>query len=58
MPEFHPVLLRSVWHCGGGKRGVQKISAKNGSTVAALEVKVDSYLVETDVYFPKDLNLI
>ena len=30
---------------------------KGGAPVAALEVKVDSYVLETDVHFPTDLNL-
>jgi hypothetical protein len=31
---------------------------KDGAPVAALEVKVDSYVLETDVHFPTDLNLL
>jgi hypothetical protein len=31
---------------------------KGGAPVAALEVKVDSYVLETDVHFPTDLNLL
>jgi hypothetical protein len=31
---------------------------KAGAPLAALEVKVDSYVVETDVHFPTDLNLL
>ncbi len=31
---------------------------KGGAPVAALEIKVDSYVLETDVHFPTDLNLL
>ena len=31
---------------------------KDGAPVAALEVKVDSYVLEADVHFPTDLNLL
>ena len=31
---------------------------KDGAPLAALEVKVDSYVLETDVHFPTDLNLL
>jgi transposase, IS5 family len=31
---------------------------KDGALLAALEVKVDSYVLETDVHFPTDLNLL
>ena len=31
---------------------------KDGAPGAALEVKVDSYVLETDVHFPTDLNLL
>ncbi len=31
---------------------------KGGAPVAALEVKVDTYVLETDVHFPTDLNLL
>jgi hypothetical protein len=31
---------------------------KGGAPVAALAVKVDSYVLETDVHFPTDLNLL
>ena len=31
---------------------------KGGAPLAALEVKVDTYVLETDVHFPTDLNLL
>ena len=31
---------------------------KDGAPLAALELKVDSYVLETDVHFPTDLNLL
>ncbi len=31
---------------------------KGGAPVAALELKVDTYVLETDVHFPTDLNLL
>jgi hypothetical protein len=31
---------------------------KGGAPVAALEIKVDTYVLETDVHFPTDLNLL
>ena len=31
---------------------------RDGAPVAALEVKVDTYVLETDVHFPTDLNLL
>jgi len=42
-------------HCGRRTGGVRK---KGGAPVAALEIKVDSYVLETDVHFPTDLNLL
>lgn len=42
-------------HRGGWKSGVRK---KGGAPLAALEVKVDTYVLETDVHFPTDLNLL
>jgi IS5 family transposase len=38
-----------------GREGFAK---KAGAPLAALEVKVDSYVLETDVHFPTDLNLL
>ena len=37
--------------------GREVFAKKGGAPVAALEVKVDSYVLETDVHFPTDLNL-
>ena len=39
--------------CRGGTRGVRK---KGGAPRTALEVKVDTYVLETDVHFPTGLN--
>jgi IS5 family transposase len=38
--------------------GREVFANKAGAPVAALEVKVDSYVLETDVHFPTDLNLL
>ena len=38
--------------------GREVFAKKVGAPVAALEIKVDSYVVETDVHFPTDLNLL
>jgi hypothetical protein len=38
--------------------GREVFAKKGGAPVAALEVKVDSYVLETDVHFPTDLNLL
>jgi hypothetical protein len=38
-----------------GREGFAK---KGGAPLAALEVKVDTYVLETDVHFPTDLNLL
>jgi len=38
--------------------GREVFAKKEGAPVAALEVKVDSYVLETDVHFPTDLNLL
>jgi hypothetical protein len=38
--------------------GREVFAKKGGAPVAALEVKVDTYLLETDVHFPTDLNLL
>ena len=37
-------------------RGV--FAKKDGAPLAALEIKADSYVLETDVHFPTDLNLL
>ena len=38
--------------------GREVFANKAGAPVAALEIKVDSYVLETDVHFPTDLNLL
>ena len=38
--------------------GREVFAKKDGAPGAALEVKVDSYVLETDVHFPTDLNLL
>ena len=38
--------------------GREVFAKKGGAPVAALEVKVDSYVLESDVHFPTDLNLL
>ena len=38
--------------------GHEVFAKKAGAPLAALEVKMDSYVLETDVHFPTDLNLI
>jgi len=38
--------------------GREVFAKKGGAPGAALEVKVDSYVLETDVHFPTDLNLL
>jgi len=38
--------------------GREVFAKKAGAPVAALEVKVDSYVLETDVHFPTDVNLL
>jgi len=38
--------------------GREVFAKKGGAPVAALVVKVDSYVLETDVHFPTDLNLL
>jgi IS5 family transposase len=38
--------------------GREVFAKKAGAPVAALEVKVDSYVLEADVHFPTDLNLL
>jgi hypothetical protein len=38
--------------------GREVFAKKSGAPLAALEVKVDSYVLETDVHFPTDLNLL
>ena len=38
--------------------GREVFAKKGGAPLAALEVKVDTYVLETDVHFPTDLNLL
>jgi IS5 family transposase len=38
--------------------GREVFAKKDGAPVAALEVKADTYVLETDVHFPTDLNLL
>ena len=38
--------------------GREVFAKKAGAPVVALEVKVDTYVLETDVHFPTDLNLL
>ncbi len=38
--------------------GREVFKKKEGAPVPALEVKVDTYVLETDVHFPTDLNLL
>ena len=38
--------------------GTEVFAKKGGAPLAALEVKVDTYVLETDVHFPTDLNLL
>jgi hypothetical protein len=41
-----------------GAAGREVFAKKGGAPVAALEVKVDTYVLESDVHFPTDLNLL
>ena len=38
--------------------GREVFAKKAGAPLAALEIKVDTYVLETDVHFPTDLNLL
>jgi len=38
--------------------GREVFAKKGGAPLAALEIKVDTYVLETDVHFPTDLNLL
>jgi len=38
--------------------GREVFAKKDGAPLAALDVKVDTYVLETDVHFPTDLNLL
>jgi len=50
-------LLQQINACIAAA-GREVFAKKAGAPVAALELKVDSYVLETDVHFPTDLNLI
>jgi hypothetical protein len=50
-------LLQQINACIAAA-GRAVFAKKAGAPLAALEVKVDSYVVETDVHFPTDLNLL
>ena len=50
-------LLQQINACIAAA-GREVFAKKAGAPVAALEVKVDSYVLETDVHFPTDLNLL
>jgi transposase, IS5 family len=38
--------------------GREVFAKKGGAPLAALEIKIDTYVLETDVHFPTDLNLL
>ena len=50
-------LLQQINACIAAA-GREVFAKKGGAPVAALEIKVDSYVLETDVHFPTDLNLL
>jgi IS5 family transposase len=50
-------LLQQINACIAAA-GREVFAKKGGAPVAALEVKVDSYVLETDVHFPTDLSLL
>jgi len=50
-------LLQQINACIAAA-GREVFAKKDDAPVAALEVKVDSYVLETDVHFPTDLNLL
>ena len=50
--------LRQQINARPAAAGRAVFAKKGGAPGAALEVKVDSYVVETDVHFPTDLNLL
>ena len=50
-------LLKKI-NAGVAATGCEVFAKKGGATVAALELKTDSYVLETDVHFPTDLNLL
>jgi hypothetical protein len=50
-------LLRQI-NARVAAAGREVFAKKDGAPLAALEVKVDTYVLETDVHFPTDLNLL
>jgi IS5 family transposase len=50
-------LLREI-NARVAAAGREVFAKKGGAPVAALAVKVDTYVLETDVHFPTDLNLL
>ena len=50
-------LLREI-NAKVAAAGREVFAKKVGAPVAALEIKVDTYVLETDVHFPTDLNLL
>lgn len=50
-------LLRAI-NARIAAAGREVFAKKGGAPLAALEVKVDTYVLETDVHFPTDLNLL
>jgi len=50
-------LLQQINACIAAA-GREVFAKKDGAPVAALEVKVDTYVLEADVHFPTDLNLL
>ncbi len=51
------VVLREI-NARIAAAGREVFAKKGGAPLAALEVKVDTYVLETDVHFPTDLNLL
>lgn len=50
-------LLREI-NARVAAAGREVFAKKAGAPAAALEIKVDTYVLETDVHFPTDLNLL
>ncbi len=50
-------LLQAINACIAAA-GREVFAKKGGAPLAALEIKVDSYVLETDVHFPTDLSLL
>jgi hypothetical protein len=51
------VLLKEI-NARVAAAGREVFTKKGGAPLAALEIKVDTYVLETDVHFPTDLNLL